>query len=395
MHLARHDGVIDPMPLLQTPFARLGRTLLALAAVLGIAWSAFALHARAATATREPVVISQHQQGQVLVPDGSPLRQTLVVQPVSMQTVQVPFVLPATVDADPAKLVRILPPLVGRVVGLDKQLGDSVRAGDVLFRLESADLAQAVSDAQKARATLTLTQRALDRQRDLAAAEISSTRDLEQAQSDLEQARSEAARAQARLAQLGVGSRGTADGRVLPVRSPIAGHVVDLNAANGAYWNDLTAPLMTVADLSTVFVTANVDEKEMGSVYVGQATRLAFDAYPGEMLDAKVRYVGELLDPDTRRIKVRMPVANRDGRLKPGMFATATFLSKPHPALLVPLTAVVQSGFNSRIFVEVAPWRFEPRVVKLGAASQGSVEVVSGLKGNERIVVKDGVLLDD
>ena len=123
--------------------------------------------------------------------------------------------------------------------------------------------------------------------------------------------------------------------------------------------------------------------------------QVSLDAYPGQPLVGAVRYVGELLDPDTRRVKVRMRFDNRDGRLKPGMFAKATFLAKAHSGVLVPLTAVVQNGFNARVFVEVQPWRFEPRIVQLGPRVGDKVEIASGLKAGERVVIKDGVMLND
>ena len=179
------------------------------------------------------------------------------------------------------------------------------------------------------------------------------------------------------------------------VRSPIAGRVIDLTAAKGGYWNDTTAPIMTVADLSTVWVTASMPEKDLGLLYVGQTGTVTLDAYHHQPLPVKVRYIGELLDPDTRTIKVRIAFPNASGRFKPGMFAKVTFLERTHSAIVVPTTAVIQSGFDSRVFVEVAPWPFEPRVLQLGAQIESQVEVRSGLKAGERVVVKEGVLLND
>lgn len=353
------------------------------------------VRAKAADTATAPPPPLEHVGGQVVVGEQSPLRHTLAIQGVAEQTVEIPFALPATVEADTARLVKAVPPLAGRIVSLDKRLGDAVQRGDVLFRIDSPDLGQAISDQQKAKAVLALARRALDRQHELGTSDIAAAREIEQAQNDFDQASSELARADARLAQMGAGDPRTVQGRVLAVRSPIAGRVVDLSAAAGAYWNDATASLMTVADLSTVFVTANADERDLGSIFIGQSAQIVLDAYPGDTFSGKVRYVGELLDPDTRRVKVRLQFDNRDGRLKPGMFAKATFLAKAHRGLLVPLTAVVQRGFNARVFVESQPWHFEPRVVQLGARVNESVEIVAGLKANERIVVKDGVQLND
>ena len=370
-------------------------------AALGCAvWWFSPVRADTTAAEAGPMAVVQHDQGLVVVPQASPLRRTLAVQPVAEQVVEAPFTLPATVEADPAKLVRVLSPITGRIASLDKGLGDAVKPGDVLARIDSPDLMQAVSDAQKAKAALAMARQALARQRELGASEIAAKRDIEQAENDFEQATSEAARADAKLAQLGAAGAPLAgqarpQGPVLSVRSPIAGRVVDLNAAQGGYWNDTTAALMTVADLSTVFVSASVGEQDLGALFVGQSATVVFDAFPGEPMKAQVRYIGELLDPDTRKVKVRMLFDNRGGRLRPGMFAKATFFTKPHRGLLVPSGSLVQSGFHSRVFVEVSPWRFEPRVVQLGPKIGDSVEIVAGLKSGERVVVNDGVLLND
>lgn len=361
-------------------------------------WGMLAWQAKEAETPTEAPTMVRHEDGRLAIPEKSPLRRTLAVTAVAEETVSMPFTLPAVVEADPAKLVKVLTPLSGRIVSLNKQLGDEVKAGDVLFTIDSADLAQATADEAKAQAALRLARHNLERQRELDKSEIASRRELEQAQSDYEQALSEAARANARLAQLGAKANAGAPlpggSHALAVRSPISGRVVDLMAAIGGYWNDTTAPIMTVADLSHVFVTASAQEKDLAQIYAGQSATVKLDAYP-EPLPAKVRFVGEMLDPDTRTVKVRMLFDNRDGRLKPGMFAQATFLARPHSGILAPMTAVIQSGFYDRAIVEVAPWQFEPRTVKLGARIGERVEVVAGLKAGERVVVKDGVLLND
>lgn len=371
--------------------------LAGLVAVGLIAWGAHGMHAMqtanaAAPATPAPELVREADA--IVVPATSPLRRTLVVAPVQSQSLAAPFVLPATVEADPARLVKITTPMAGRVVRLVKQLGDAVTAGDILFVIDAPDLAQAGTDAARAQAALTLAASSLQRQQALDHEQLTARRDLELAQSDYAQAASEAARAAARLRQSGVPHGGDVKGGALAVRAPIAGRVVELSAARGMYWNDATAPLMTVADLSHVFVAINAQEKDLAQVYVGQAAHIRLDAYP-EPLQGAVRYVGEMLDPDTRTVKLRVPFENRDGRLKPGMFATATLSARPRPAILVPLTAVVRGGFASRVFVETAPWRFTAREVTLGTQVGDNVEVLSGLAAGARIVVKDGVLLDD
>lgn len=363
--------------------------LVGIASFCLIGWNVRSLHAKEAPPPETSAALVR--DGDLLrIPAQSPLRHSLQVDVLSEQPVAAPLVLPAVVEADPARLVRVLPPLAGRIVRINKQLGEAVKAGEVLFVIDAPEYAQAGADAQKAQSALTLAKRNLSRQRELDGSGIAVGRDLEQAQGDYEQAASEAARAQTRLRQAGGGQQGGA----LAVRSPISGRVVALAGAEGGYWNDATAAVMTVADLSRVFVSASAQEKDVAQLYVGQPAAVKLDAYP-EPLNGKVAYVAELLDPDTRTVKVRLPFDNRDGRLKPGMFAEATLAGRAHPGLVVPMSAVIQSGFSSRAFVEVKPWQFAPRVVTLGAQLGEQVEVLSGLKAGDRVVVKDGVLLND
>ena len=119
----------------------------------------------AAPATPAPELVREADA--IVVPVASPLRRTLVVAPVASQSLAAPFVLPATVEADPARLVKITTPMAGRVVRLEKQLGDAVKAGDILFVIDAPDLAQAGADATRAQAALTLAASSLQRQQAL------------------------------------------------------------------------------------------------------------------------------------------------------------------------------------------------------------------------------------
>ncbi|RAM62807.1 cation transporter [Herbaspirillum rubrisubalbicans] len=372
------------------------RLVVLLGAVVTLALTVRGVLPLMANEVKSPVAspVLAHEGETIVIPPASALRDSLKTALIEQRSIAIPFSLPASVEADPARLAKILPPTTGRIVSIQKRLGDAVKAGDVLFEIESSDLAQAVSDERKAQSTLALTRRNLERQRSLDQANISARRDLEQAQSDYEQADSEAARAHARVAALG-GTAASGGSARLAVRAPVSGHVIELNAAVGSFWNDNTASVMTVADLSSVYVTASAQEKDLARLHAGQNAEIALDAYPGQPLQAKVKSVGQMLDPDTRTVKVRILVANTDDRLKPGMFAQAILREQAHTGLLVPMTAVVQSGFANRVFVEVAPWKFEARKIMLGAQVGNDVEVTDGLQAGTRVVVKDGVLLND
>jgi cobalt-zinc-cadmium efflux system membrane fusion protein len=288
-----------------------------------------------------------------------------------------------------------MPPVTGRVTELKVQLGERVVKGQELAVIDSGDLAQAYADIEKARSVLKLTKNALDRQVGLEKAGGTAIKDREQAQSDYSQAVAEIERAQSRLRAMGVPADKEEQSRLLSMKAPASGSVIDLQAAPGAFLNDLTAAIMTIANLDTIWVTANVPEKDTTRVTKGQNVNVVLAAYPGEVFVGKVLFISDVLDPDTRRTKVRIAFENPDVKLKPNMFANATFLAPKQMVQVVPTLALVLKDESDQVFVEVAPWTFEARTVEVGFQQGDQAIIESGLKAGERIVVKGGVLLND
>jgi len=327
----------------------------------------------------------------VIVPAGSPLRARIKIEPASQQVISSQFIAPASVEADPSRLAKITPPLAGRVERLFVRLGDRVEKGQPLLVLNSPDLVAARADYVRAKSGLAQTQRTYARQKDLSEHGIGAQRDLEQAETDRTVAQSDLDRTRRRLEQLGV-TPDTPPGPLV-VRSPIAGRVVDLAVTPGEFKNDPNAVLMTVADLSTVWLTASVQEKDVRRVRVGDEATAVFSAYPDQADTGKVFSVADLLDLDTRTVKVRVALDNPDGRFKPGMFATVRFTGSSASAVVVPTTALVLRGDESFAFVEVGDWVFEPRPVVTGE-QHGSVTVVTrGLDAGTLVVTREAVVL--
>ena len=369
------------------PFHKYQRILAALAALAALGCGRSG-HAPAAVASFTRV------EGGLWVPEGSPLRKSLQVQTALEGAVEEGLTVPATVEADPAELVRILTPVAGRVVQLHVRLGDWAAKGQPLATLESADLSQAFADFQKASAQYRQSMKALERTRELGRHDIASRKEVEQAEAEFTSNESEWRRARAHLVQLGASPEG-ADSHLLTLRAPISGRVSELGAGTGGFWNDLNAPLMTLANLSRVWLAATVQEKDISRVYVGQEALAALAGVPGEAFHGRVAFMGEMLDPDTRTLKVRVPLENPGHRLLPAMFANVTFSVRPRRGLLVPTTALVQVQEGSRIFVETAPWTFASRLVKTGVQTVAGTEILDGLKAGERLVTREGVLLND
>jgi cobalt-zinc-cadmium efflux system membrane fusion protein len=345
------------------------------------------------TTERTPQIT--REGGRITVPAGSPLRSKLTIEAAGEREIQRTLMLPAVVEADPGRLVKVLPPLAGRITQLKAQLGERVDVGQPLVVLDSPDLATAQADHARAKALLALALKNRDRQRDLTKIGGGALKDQLQAEADYLTAEVEHQRTDARLRQIGVDPDTPNNSRTVTITAPIAGSVIDLAAAPGAFWNDLTAALMTVADLNTVWVTANVPEKDTSSVTKGQAVEVVFSAYQNEIFKGQVLFVSDVLDADTRRTKVRIAFQNPDIRFKPNMFANVSFFTPTQTMLVIPTMALILKDDLDQVFVEVAPWVFEARPVKTSFQQGDQSIVTSGLKVGERIVVKGGVLLND
>ena len=365
---------------------------LATAIVLALSLAACSHSSEEATPDA-PAVVTDH--GRVQVPEKSPLRSRLLVQAVEMRIAPHALVFPATVEADPAHTANVLPALTGKVLKLEVGLGDHVNRGQLLAVIDSGDLAQVYADVDKAKDALELARKNLDRAHGVQQAGGAAVKDLQAAQSGYNQAQAEYDRAQTRLNVVGgaAGMHGAA--RAMNIVAPATGYVTALAASPGTYVNDPNTALMTITSLDTVWITANVPESEVGLVAKGQPVDATLSAYPGEVFHGRVSFVSAMLQSDTRRDMVRIAVTNPDGRLKPNMFASASF-NIPQPAqVFVPESALLMNNDDTTVFVEVAPWTFERRKVELSYDETAGARVVKGLKAGDRVIVKGGVLLND
>ncbi len=331
----------------------------------------------------------------IMVPEHSPLRGKLAIAPVVEKDIRRDLVLPAVIESDPARLIKVSPPLAGRVTQLKVTLGEQVKAGQPLVVIDSPDLATAYSDYDRAKVLLELALKNRDRQRGLAKIGGAADKDLQQAETDSVTAGAEYQRATAHLKQIGVDPDAANKSRTVTVVAPMDGSVIDLGVAPGAFWNDSTASLMTIADLSSIWVTASMPENDISLVSKGQAVDVTFVAYPGEVLHGSVLFVSDVLDADTRRTKVRIAFDNADRRLRPGMFATANFHAASRAMPVAPTSALVLKDDISQVFVETAPWTFQARTVDIAFQQGDQVFLAGGVKAGERVVVKGGVLLGD
>ncbi|MDR4493048.1 MAG: efflux RND transporter periplasmic adaptor subunit [Nitrospirales bacterium] len=332
----------------------------------------------------------------------SPSKLQIVTAPVTAGPSNPMLTLAGKVSYGEDRYSKISSALVGRVQKIHGQLGDFVKAGDLLVTIESPEIASAYSEFIKEHSDLSYAQRSYGLAKDLYEIKALPQKDLKQAENDFVKAKAEFRRARERLLALQVSKeeldKPIADQTITStyqIRSPLSGTIVDRSVTPGqSVSGDPNQILFTVADLNQVQIIADVYEKDLGLVQIKQKATVNVEAYPETGFPARISAIGDVVDPATRTIKLRAVVDNTDHKLKPGMFARLNVkLSEGIPYPLIPQDAVLEIDGNMYVYVADGQNHFLKRPVKIGIPAGGQVSVLSGLTTGEQIVVKGAVLL--
>jgi membrane fusion protein, heavy metal efflux system len=305
-----------------------------------------------------------------------------------------------TVQAIDSSIAHIRPLARGRLQDVLVKLGDRVVASQVLAQLDNIEAGEiltqynsAQADLQRLKIQLAAQQRQVERNRRLAEIGAVPQKEYEFSLAE-QQGLQEAMRAQestiaglnTRLRRFGITGPSGDAAPMTAIRAPFAGVIIRVAAAPG----DVVEPgaeLFSVADLSTVYVQAQVYEKDLGQVRVGQRASISIDSYPGEHFTGRVASISDLIDPQTRTVAVRCQIANPGARLKLEMLAMVQFpTSMKRAALSVPTDAVQDIEGRPTVFVRTSPSQFSVRQVETGSSGDGRVEITRGLKEGEPIV---------
>ncbi len=294
-----------------------------------------------------------------------------------------------TVTPDVNSTIHVTSQGSGRVVELRVRLGDYVKKGQVLLSIHSADLAGAFSDYRKAVADERLSKKGLDRAQLLYSRGAIAEKDLQSADDAEEKAKVDVENTSEHVKVLGGDPAHPSS--LIELRAPVSGTIVEQNISGfeGIKSLDNTPNLFTIADLSQVWVLCDVYENDLGEVHVGDAAEIRLNAYSDKVYRGKVADISRVLDPNTRSAKVRIVLPNRQGLLRPGMFAVATFQSrKSQPKLVVPSTAVMRLQDKDWVFQKEPTQQFRRvQVATAGQTSDGMQTVQSGLKDGDQVVV--------
>lgn len=285
-------------------------------------------------------------------------------------------------------------PIPGRIVRLTANPGEPVRRGQRLAELQSVELGQARAGRAAARARAELARQTVERKRGLAEERIVSRGELQRAEADAAEAEAELRAAQASVEALGVSGEGAGGLSGFALLSPISGTVLERTAVQGQA-ADPSRSLFRIGDLSVLWLIVQAPERDVTRVAVGSPAEVALAALPGQKLQGRVEWVGREVDAHSRTVPVRIAVPNEDGRLKPGMFATAWISTGGEGEQVVAVPAAALQRMDDRwiVFLPREEGRFEVRPVERGRDLGDEVAILSGLKPGERVVVEGAFVL--
>jgi membrane fusion protein, heavy metal efflux system len=310
-----------------------------------------------------------------------------------------------SIDFDEDMTVQVFTPYQGRIISLFAKLGDDVKKGQILFTIDSPDLLQAESTLIAAAGVLELTTRNLERLRELYKTRAIAQKDLEQAVSD-----QQTAEGSLRAARDAVRIFGKSDTEIdqivakrladptLVVASPIDGRITARNAAPGLFVQPGNPPApYSVADISTMWMLANVAESDIPAFHLGQAVKVSVLAYPGKLFEGRISTIGSTVDPNTRRMLVRSEIHDPNHELRAGMFTTFVIQTgDPERSIAVPLNGVVREGDGTMtVWVTADRKRFTQRTVSIGIQNEGYRQILDGLQPGELVATDGAVFLSN
>lgn len=344
--------------------------------------------------------------GEVTLPPDSP--KLLQIKVEEVQSADIPtdeVIAPGKIELNPNRIAHITLPVAGRILNQTVKLGDTVQHGQLLFSVESPDAdaanaahLQALASINQAKAALFKGQKDLDRVMDLyehkAIAQkevINAQSTVSQAQAALDQSEAMAKQAHRKLEILGLNAGEF--GQKVAVRSPIAGKVLEFLPTQGEYRNDTNLSVMTIADLSTVWVASDVPESQIRLIKIGQQLEIQLTAFPNETFRGRVTRLADTVDPQTRTIKVRAEMDNARGRFRPEMFGNIRHVEGVVRRPVVPSGAIVQGDGQNIVFVETSRGVFRQTQISVGNRFKDLIPVTSGLKQGDRVVTDGAMLL--
>ena len=357
---------------------------------VGLSLAGCSTHADPAAEAPPPAHV-EHEQDLNVVKVDHPEQFSLITA--GQRTARSQLVVTGTVSPDVSRTVPVISIATGRVVEIKARLGDPVRKGQVLMRVQSSDIAGAFAEYRKAVSDEALARTQLDRAKDLYAHGAISLNDLQVAQDAEDKAKVDVETTSEHLRLLG-GDLEHPTGFV-DILAPISGVITDQQVTNAGGVQGLGSNLMTISDLSYIWVLCDVHENDLPSVRVGETADIRLNAYPGQLFHGTINNIGAVLDPNIRTAKVRIEARN-PGLMRIGMFVTATFHGMTEEKhAVVPAAAILHLHDRDWVFVPAGANQFRRTEVMAGEMLPDNMqEILSGIQTGQQ-VVHDALALEN
>jgi cobalt-zinc-cadmium efflux system membrane fusion protein len=296
------------------------------------------------------------------------------------------FAAVGEVSFDENNVVRVYPIVSGSVSKVNVSLGDYVKKGEILATILSTDISTYQRDYNIAKANFEIAESNLARSTELYKSGMLSAKEYAESQKEYHNNLSEF-NEKKQILELYGGSENELDA-MFRVVAPRSGYIVERNINEGTQIRtDNATNIFTISDLETIWVWANVHESDMAKVNEGDFVTVKTIAYPDKEFKGTIKKIGTMLDPQSRVIRVRTELVNRDGLLKPEMFANVIITPKNYVKVLsVPQSSIVLENNNYYVMREVGPHSFEKKQVKIGKNYDKSTEILDGLREGDRII---------
>lgn len=312
----------------------------------------------------------------------SKIKCTAVVQ----QPHQLTFSTAAMVKIIPNSYVEIPMPFAGRVVRSYVSLGQKVAVNTALFSISSSDYFDAQRTYLEAKQTYALAANVLKRQKDLLSHGVGTQKELEEAETNFAISKTTLNNATASLKIYDNNPAQVVLGQPLLVRSPIHGEILSNTIVLGQYNKEDAPALLRIAELSKVWVSAYIKEKDLGAIDQIRSVEVRIDNQPSKRLQGKIVHINQFVDEANRNIEVLVECDNKDRLLKPGMYVNTQFEQLAAASIFIPAKAVLQFNDKSFVWVQLAPHTFMRRYVQTGVTENEQIQIIQGLSNGEQII---------
>ncbi|MCT2407659.1 efflux RND transporter periplasmic adaptor subunit [Chryseobacterium antibioticum] len=327
----------------------------------------------------------------VILSENNPVLKKIITETVTEQEYSNRITSAGTIETIPNNYAEIASPFSGRVIRSFVNIGQSVNAGSAVFEILAPGYSSVQKDYSDALNDVRLAEKNYRRQQDLVRHGVGIQKELEEAETEYQNKKTSLSNASSTLNAYNSKS----SGGTYIIKAPISGEIISNKIVTGQYLKEDSEPVVIIAELSKVWITGAVKEKDIRFISPGDPVSVKVNTYPDMEIIGKVYHISELVDEDTRSIRVLIQCDNPQRKLKPGMFAAVTYSAGTEKAVIIPSGALMQQGDRQYVWIKSGKNEFTKRIVVPGSTAEKTTKINSGLKPGDIIMTQGGIYLPD